>query len=594
VATSSTTTTTTTTTSTGETVIGSTSGGTVGGVDVDGVLSLLNLKQMRAPEQFPKGIGGDPTMDDLRKRINDNNKLIQTTINNLINNITNNTVSIGVGTAAAEWVIGASTPDITNPYTTTEYLTSGNRAIQVLPDGQLMVMWMEDNGATTDKTACFLKSRSPFDRWTNLAETDDLPTRQVTVASWGGGGAFQPAFCVNPTTGNLHVIGHSAAGKRDYVFTNDGTGKWTYSANYAAETAGRAHKCAHLVATDDHLIYLSYGNSAATIGSTTRASQSAETTWSDGVYFDRYWDTGTVAFVGFASQGEQQRAIPLGDGRLLVLMDFVALGVQSNIAWAMSYDDGLTFPETAIPSPGTNLYRGIGYPGDATGFLFPVTGTAWNTANLVGGGTSTSAATTWEAFRIGETQRVGLIYSAAFHGTSGSQDSGTMYAEFDADTLAWTTQADHFRLTRQNVINNPATNPSLPLSTDGSGQYRHISGKTICTADDKVRCFWYHAYDASGVASDVMVGIGTRTLDADGTHTDFADWNSMRIAKPFGGVLAGSAYRNTEFCGANATVEIAGVTFYPVLWTRQRGSVTAGSTHELCVQLLPLSVLDAP
>jgi len=552
-------------------------------------ISTVSLKSMRAPEMFPRGSSGDPQLDDMRSRLQDNFDIITNYFNNVVNNTLTNTVNIGFGTAAGEWVIGQKTPDVASPYTSQDWMTGGNKNLQLAPDGQLIVGWQENlNDVNNTMNYCFKKARSPFTTWTNLDETSDDATIFAGVVQ--ASNSMPPIYCINPLTQSLLILTMDTGSvSLIQIWKYDGTlGTWAYNqsvsitktVNISQSTKGQ------MIPAGGNIVLLMSGD-GTNVGATYVATQAGETVWGQTADFRRYWDGATIS--ALSAQGDQKRLVEC-NGKVYAFMEFFARGAGYNIAWSSSADGGVIWSAgvTAAPPP---LYQIINSDNTNSGFLFPVsTGLGWLTANLMGSGFGSYSIPSWDVAHIQGTNRIGLIYRAGTQTQSGSRRSGVLYAELDTDTGKWTGQDNHFRLTPHGIaIDAPGNTFS---SLQGASNSR-MSGAALLGTEGTPRCFWYHGYQSNSTFN-TQVGVMTRRLAAGGTLTQRQKWQSQRLVKDFASALASTNFQVAEFVGCKDTVTIGGVGFLPVLWTRQGDASAFKSTHELCFQLLPLAVLDAP
>jgi len=74
-------------------------------------ISTVSLKSMRAPEMFPRGSSGDPQLDDLRGRLQDNCDIIANYFNNVVNvnvlSIADGSIGAGFSNGSAAIVAGS-------------------------------------------------------------------------------------------------------------------------------------------------------------------------------------------------------------------------------------------------------------------------------------------------------------------------------------------------------------------------------------------------------------------------------------------------------------------------------------------------------
>jgi hypothetical protein len=534
-------------------------------------LPQLNLQRV-TPQTLPGGTLYDQIMQDVLRRIGDNFATLEETVNNIINNT--GVVNIGFGTSAGAWVIGQGKSAIS---VFAEQQTFGNECLRLMADGQLVVAWLEfiSNSGGNHYAYRMMKAASPYNLWTNLEGTAQEPT-EYELPDLSAPAAAQrcPIFVQNTTTGSLlffyQDIGANTIMAKQFTYSG---GNWAAGSSITVVTAAAvAIHLGNAICTSTTILLSGWLN-GTDVGRVFAASVTGETVWSQ-----------TAQFGGAFNGGQQKRFVDMGDGRVVMLLEGTdpAISGTRSLGWALSRDGGLSFPV----GDGTGL-QDIGYAGDESGWMFPSTAGTFVTGNFVFSGLAAS----WSAARIGTTERIGLVYLAENVATSGNRDSGIFYAEFDLETLTWTAQDDHIRLTPH----GQGTSSGKLTTTDGSGNSTDISSKAVCATDGVPRAFWLHAYE-TGLGSDVPVGIHYRRVIDDGDALSDIDWQTQREAIFFGGTRGEQYFSSSQFCGCKeGTVTIGDVDFYPVCWVRRRDAGSAlGARMEIMFQLLPLAVLDAP
>ena len=552
-------------------------------------LPFVNL--FSAVEVVPGGRFGvsDPGTESLLNNLN-------TVINNIVNevnNVSSTTVNIalGQGGGVRPVTIGYTTPGRSD--ISLESITKGNEILRLHTSGQMIVAWREYTGAGALYEIFLKKAYSPYLQWTNLAGDSQEPTKLAPPFTQTANQSV--VICVNRSNGDLNVFTYdtTALAIKQYIYSFDGANFSLSTSNNTVIGAPVGLYLGDALSTADRMILLASegGGVGASVGNVITALNNIPTAWGQVArYGNTYFGGAIFGFTGF---GDQKRLIDMGGGRILALMETCSSTVaDQNIAWAMSKDNGATWPQGDTT---TSTLQEINYPGDATGWVIPQTaGGAWNTGNIMNsgfGGFGVHAC--WNAAPIAGTSRVGLVFLGKPDPTTAGQLSGILYTEFDADALSWTPQASHVRLTPQCLANVAGTSSKLTYSSGGFAW--DMAGKCICGSDGVVRVFWMHGYDLSG-NDDPLTGIHYRRLASDGVATDTSDWWSEREVIPFSAITPNAAVRFGEFCGCKeGAVIINGKLFYPVMWTQRQGSFSKNMAYtELMLALIPIGLIDLP
>lgn len=534
----------------------------------------MALSKLRAPEMFPRGSSGDPTLDDLRGRLTDWGNIITNTINNIINDNDTNVLNIGIGGLDNTCrIIGSTTPNLS---LLGNRLTGGNETLKLTEDGQLVFCWLERSAGNTN-TFYAKKAASPYLIWTSLDGTSQDATLVVQTTTLIT--TDEPVFCEDVTTGSLHFFYYAPNGAnaeiRDMVLPRDTTDEtiWTAgsynvvcqtNASATIQQSGCTIKLGDAICTGTGIYFIGYELNAD-IGQVFRSNNGIS--WGAVI---RYYNPigGTSAL-----DGDTRRLIDLGDERILVLME-----THNGTNYQLVYD---ILDET---TPAYNPALGVQPRTNATGYFLPPA-----SSNIKTSGNGGATFCTWTARRIPDTKRVGVLFIGINSAASGSQTAGTRYTEFDGDTGAWTALSGVILLSAADIDVIGVT-PTV-LSTNASGvQLADGGGHSLFATDGVLRGLWFQGSQRNSAGS-YPNGIAYRRLVDNGTPAVSTDWYTLREVHSFGGNLSADFSRKGEFQGCRDLVTIGEATYAPVVWTRGIGGV---ASSEFCFKLLPTVLMDLP
>jgi len=537
-------------------------------------ISTVSLKSMRAPEMFPRGSSGDPQLDDMRSRLQDNFDIITNYFNNVVNNnITNtvNTVNVGAGGLDNTCrVIATTTPVISQGI---DLKTAGNETLKLTRNGTLVFCWREQ-GTAPDWTKFYaVKSVSPYTTWTNLEGTSQTASL-VATSNDNNEIHNNPLYCED-SNGNLNFIYNSVDGlgwveilHRQWTPTatgwiNSGISRQVCSGNptQTAVTYSVARTTlGHCISdSEGGLFFICHTTAAAPNGS-----------WGEVFKYDGNW--GCLArYTANAAPTfpPQRRLIDLGNGNLLVLMTMGQFGVVTpDIAYAVL--DKLT--------PVTAIVAGVRKTSIAVdGYMLP-TATA-NVVHSFGSGASMNCS--WAAALIAGKNKVSLVYLGGYNASSGNQRAGILYTEYDIATGAWLSQANNIVLSPFN-----AAGAITPLP--------RTEGKGIIGSDGIPRILWAHGFSAPGAGSasyPTMVSIAYSRPDSTGLF-----WQGVKDVYSFSGAATNDTiYHLSDFNFCPDYVTIGGAKYIACSWMRGEAAGSGGlASQAFCFKLLPVTLMDLP
>lgn len=553
-------------------------------------LDLVNLFQ--AIEVVPGGrFNADPATERLLS-------VLQPILNNIITEIneggdTNTiTITVGAGTMGPWQIAHTQSPVLTN----TDYapLTNAQKCLRLLTDGTMIFAWREKENGTNRLRYYARKSVAPYNRWTNLAGNSQESEEVASFLPSSASAEYSAiTFAQNQASGNLLFFysyqsgGNKIIEAKEWVRGGDGT--FSVGSTHTVDTdalwtnSGMV-ACADAVGTEDRVILLCNrdenltGVGGGCVGKVYTADNGNMTAWVERATFRNFF-AGVVTATG--DLGRQQRLVDLGGGRVLAVMEDELSASRRNLLWALSQDNGVTWPGTVFGQVA------------GTGGVLPLSGAGYATGNVeTARWGSDNYGGVWDVGAIAGTTRAGLIYRGVREASSGNRDPGVMYAEFDAalnsGTGGWWDQADHLFLSRHAGV----------TQTGGGyvGEGNRFWQVFFCGADGVPRAFWMHNYLTSADGFHTAMGIAYRRLVTGGNPKAATDWLNAREIQTFFSDQYASK-RVIEMTGLReGTVSVdEGDVRIPIAYTRLRDNVST-SYHfpgaDFLLQLWPVAEID--
>lgn len=328
--------------------------------------------------------------------------------------------------------------------------------------------------------------------------------------------------------------------------------------------------------SDDGTVCFSYSKNTAggqTFGDIWKSNQVQNVltqAWLNVAGYRYYVTTGAGNQEGYGR--DAARTVKMDSGKMLALMELRysgdAAATYANIAWALSFDGGVSWQASNIIGDGTG----------ATGLIFATEASgAFTNSQLQGSGFGGQSKAGWEAAHIPGTTIAGLVYR-------GIGLTGVYYSQFDSSAQVWTSQADHIQLT-SNVINGHPT-----LEFDSAGNAYCFFASTIgnnsgaptnnqfYTCDSLMFCYCPAGRCTEQAAWTTPVAIYQMYIPSGSLASTSAD--DLLVGVP-----------NSEYASGDIVTK-NGVECIPVAFTRYVDTTTP-TKNELCVKWFPVPLLQS-
>lgn len=549
-------------------------------------LETFTVPQLSAPEIAPRFRGYTP--EDIRQFLNDALQDIGDEFNQIINIINNDVTNITIGAGGMNaWQVIAESEYGSDATALTSHpqLVAGAVCLVVTSDKQIVAGTWHLGKPLNTYTIQLLKAVSPYTVWTNLAGTSKAPTTIVYVGTAHNNG--NPTI-VQSSDGNLHVGYYDSTGgvacPKEAEFTWNGAGGWTIGTTQSLVTTHTfvAKNEGEIIEAADGKLLWARVDTRTGPNNAVHIYRRIGSSWGTDpiATYTAYYDAIAVGCAALGTAvGEDCRLLQLDASRVVAFWPWQGNTTDGlyTLLYTMSVDGGATWPQSACAATS----YAIGYPGTATGSIFPLAGGAppVPSANMQisGGGGPAVQERFWDVARIPGTNRAAIV----IWGEDGAADihgelPGIRYLEFDPDGNGGlgsvTALADWV------YVNHHVPISSLMLSV----------------SDGVTRVLW--GQGVGGLLNDGAISLMTARVVDGGSPLVQTDWTNPKEVMRFSNEAASQSLQYFQF-----TAPVSGVftmeneeKVWPVLCARYPMTVTtrgSASTQAL-LALLRVAELD--